>query len=47
MKLVVVFLNEHGDRCTREFDSEYLCRVFVNKLRHSKRCRLVSYPVFS
>lgn len=47
MKLVVVFLNASGIRCTREFDSEYLCRVFVNKLRHSKRCRLISYPVFS
>lgn len=29
------------------FDSEYQCRKFVNKLRYSKRCRLVSYPNFS
>ncbi len=47
MKLTVVFLNEHGERCTRFFDSAYQCRLFVNKLRHSKRCKLVSYPSFS
>lgn len=47
MKLTVVFLNERGERCVKEFDSEYLCRKFVNKLRFSKRCRLISYPSFS
>ena len=47
MKLKVIFLNEKGERITREFDSEYLCRKFVNKLRFSKRCRLISYPSFS
>lgn len=47
MRLEVVFLNERGVRCVRVFDSEYLCRKFVNKLRYSKRCRLISYPAFS
>lgn len=28
------------------FDSYYRCRNFVNKLRHSSKCRLVSYPNF-
>ncbi len=46
MKLIVVFLNERGERVEEEFDSEYLCRKFVNKIRHSKRCRLVSAPLF-
>lgn len=47
MKLKVVFLNEKGARVEKEFDSEYFCRKFVNKLRHSKRCRLVSFPLFA
>lgn len=47
MKLKVVFLNEKGARVEKEFDSEYLCRKFVNKLRHSKHCQLVSFPLFA
>lgn len=48
MNLRVVFqIVETGARVERFFDSEYLCRKFVNKLRHSKRCRLISYPLFS
>lgn len=43
----VVFINERGNRVEKTFDSEYLCRKFVNKLKHSKRCVLVSYPNFS
>lgn len=42
----VVFLNECGTRVEKEFNSAYLCRKFVNKLKHSKRCVLVSYPLF-
>lgn len=30
----------------KRFDSYYRCRNFVNKLRHSSKCRLVSYPNF-
>lgn len=35
-----------GNFVEKFFDSEYLCRKFVNKLRHSTRCRLVTYPNF-
>ena len=42
----VVFINDRGTRVEKLFDSEYLCRKFVNKLKHSKRCVLVSYPIF-
>lgn len=37
---------ESGAEVTKGFDSPYLARKFVNKLRHSKKCRLVSYPYF-
>lgn len=36
-----------GAYVEKTFDSEYFCRKFVNKLRHSNRCRLVTYPNFS
>lgn len=41
----VVFINERGDRVEKTFTSAYLCRQFVNKLKHSKKCTLVSYPI--
>lgn len=31
---------------TKTFTSLYKCRLFVNKLNHSKKCTLVSSPVF-
>lgn len=43
----VVFINEKGTRVEKLFDSVYLCRKFVNKLKHSKRCVLVSHPNFN
>lgn len=42
----VTFINEYGRRVTKTFDSEFLCRRFVNKMKRSKRCVLVSYPMF-
>lgn len=33
-----------GVRVTKVFDSYPECRKFVNKLRHSKKCRLVYSP---
>lgn len=30
----------------KRFDSYYECRKFINKLRHSTKCQLVSYPNF-
>lgn len=44
---VVFIVKETGQRLVRGFDSPYLARKFVNKLKHSKRCSLVSYPVFN
>lgn len=41
---VVVFRNERGQRVQKRFDSLWFCRRFVNKLRHSKKCELLSYP---
>lgn len=42
---VVQFLNEKGNLITKEFDSLYKCRLFVNKCKHSKRVTLISYPL--
>lgn len=44
---VTFIVNSSGQRVTRAFDSPFECRKFVNKLRHSKVCTLVSYPNFS
>lgn len=44
--MTVVFINERNVRIEKRFDSPYLCRKFVNKLKHSKRCKLVSFPQF-
>lgn len=35
-----------GVELTKSFDSEDLARKFVNRLKHSKRCELISHPVF-
>lgn len=31
----------------RKFDSFWECKKFINKLRHSKKCQLISYPKIS
>lgn len=43
---VTFIVRETGAKLTKSFDSEYLAYKFVNKLKHSKRCVLVSYPLF-
>ena len=43
----VTFLNEKGVLVEKAFSSPYLAKKFVNKVQHSKRCRLVSAPLFS
>ena len=41
----VVFISkDSGRKLVRNFDSPYLAKKFVDKLRYSKRCILVSYP---
>lgn len=39
-------VNASGERVIKDFDSEYMARNFVNKIRRSKRCTLISYPTF-
>lgn len=47
-KLTVVYaIKATGTRLEKEFDSPYLCQKFVNKLKHSKKAVLISYPMFA
>ena len=43
---VIYLVLESNTEVTKSFDSEYQARKFVNKLKHSKKCRLLSYPYF-
>lgn len=43
---VTYIVNATGERLTRSFESGYLARKFANKLKNSRRCTLVAYPVF-
>ena len=43
---VTFLVLESGERVTRTFKNYLECKRFCNKLRYSKRCRLVSYPLF-
>lgn len=43
----VVFINERGKRVEKTFDSPYLCRKFVIKLKHTSWSVSVSYPNFN
>lgn len=38
--------NKTGKLLLRTFDSEYFCRQFVQKLKRSRRCTLLNYPLF-
>lgn len=40
----VIFYNSEDQRVRKIFTSPYQARIFVQRLRHSKRCRLVAYP---
>ena len=42
---VIFLVNATKTQVTRKFSSPYLARKFVNKLRYSKRCTLVVYPI--
>lgn len=45
MDLTVKFLVIATDTVVeKQFDSYYECRKFVNKLRRSRKLRLISYP---
>ena len=43
---VTYLVLESNTEVTKSFDSEYKARKLVNKLKHSKKCRLLSYPYF-
>lgn len=43
----VSFLNAKKVSVTKTFDSLYKARLFVNKLKRSKTCVLISYPLFN
>ena len=43
---VTFIIKESGVKLTKSFDSECSAYKFVNKLRHSNRCILVSCPLF-
>lgn len=43
----VSFLNKDKVSVTKIFDSPYKARLFINKLKRSKTCVLISYPVFN
>lgn len=47
MDLIVKFMVlESGAVVEKKFDSYLECRKFVNKMRHSRKCRLICYPNF-
>lgn len=43
----VSFINAKKVNVTKTFDSLYKARLFVNKLKRSKTCVLISYPLFN
>lgn len=43
---VTFLVRETGAVVTRTFQEYLPCWKFVNKLKYSKRCRLISYPLF-
>ena len=43
----VEFLNERGQVVKKWFDSAYECRLFINKLLHSKKCKLLYIPTLA
>lgn len=45
MYIVKFLVRESGAVVERIFHSPYQCRLFVNKLRHSKKLQLISYPM--
>ena len=45
MLTVTYIVKESGVRVNKTFDSDFRCRAFIRKLRHSKKCILVSYPL--
>ena len=43
---VTFLVLESGERVTRTFKNYLECKRFCKKLRYSKKCALISYPLF-
>jgi len=43
---VTYLVNATNTRLTKGFESPYFAQQFVRKLKHSKRCTLLSSPLF-
>lgn len=43
--LVEYLINKTNKRLVQKFSSPYQARKLVNRLRHSKKCTLISYPI--
>lgn len=43
---VTFYVIESKRTVTKKFSSPYLARRFVNKLKFSKKCKLLAYPIF-
>ena len=41
---VVFIVKKTGVKLVEEFTSPYLAKKFINKVRRSKDCELISYP---
>lgn len=41
----VVFMNEKGIKLVRQFESPFLARKFLNSLRKSRKCVLISHTI--
>lgn len=41
---VTYIVRKSGVLVSKVFPSEYLCRQFLNKARHSREIQLVAYP---
>lgn len=44
---VVYVVNKNGAMLVRNFDSPFAAKKFVNRLKRSRVCTLVSCPIFS
>lgn len=44
---VTYMVNNTGVKLTRSFMSPFSARKFINKMKYSKHCTLISYPIFS
>lgn len=39
----IVLLNNKGERFTKRFNSEYLFKKFLCKIKHSEKLKILSY----